>query len=237
MIGRLVVLLLAANLGWLAWSQGWLRAVGLAPQTQTEPERLQRQVRPEAVTLSPAATTAAPARTSSAPEAPQAAASAAVAPDNAPAPTAVAGRCLQAGTVDDKQIEPVRRAAAALPPGSWRIDPVQLPGRWMVYIGKLADAGAVATKRAELRALGVDSDRPGPGMEPGLSLGRFSTEEAADRGLDNLARKGVRTARVVQERRDTPGYVLRLPNADVELRRRAGALRGVLGGRELRDCD
>ena len=53
MIGRLVVLLLAANLGWLAWSQGWLRPLGLAPRLQAEPERLQRQVQPEAIRLRP----------------------------------------------------------------------------------------------------------------------------------------------------------------------------------------
>ena len=145
--------------------------------------------------------------------------------------------CLQAGVFNAQQIEAVRRAAASLPAGSWRIDPVQLPGRWMVYVGKLADANAVATKRAELRALGVDTDRPGAALEPGLSLGRFSTEEAAERGRDNLARKGVRTARVVQERRDTPAYVLRLPKADTALRQQARGLQGALAGKELRPCD
>ncbi len=234
MIGRLVVLLLAANLAWLAWSQGWLGTLGLAPQTQTEPERLQRQLRPDAIKLLPAdGAGRAPATPT-----PQAAASTPGADDSASAPApVVAGSCLQAGPFDERQLDAVRRAAAALPAGSWRIDAVQLPGRWMVYIGKLADANAVASKRAQLRALGVDTDRPDPGMEPGLSLGRFASEEAADRGLEGLARKGVRTARVVQERRDTSGYVLRLPHADADLRRQAGALRGVPGARELRDCD
>jgi len=229
-IGRLVVLLLAANLGWLAWSQGWLRVLGLAPQAQTEPERLQRQLRPEALKLSPAGR-------ASAPPAPAASAPAAAAPQAQAATEPADGVCLQAGTFDDRQLEPLRRAAAALPAGSWRIDPVQVPGRWMVYIGKLADASAVSAKRAQLRRLGVDSDRPGPGMEPGLSLGRFSSQEAADRGLEKLIRQGVRTARVVPERRETPAYVLRLPRADAALRQQAGALRGVLGERELRDCD
>ena len=49
--------------------------------------------------------------------------------------------------------------------------------------------------------IGVPFDRPNnASLEPGLSLGRFSTEDAAQRGLSNLAAKGVRTARVVQER-------------------------------------
>ena len=138
---------------------------------------------------------------------------------------------------DDKQVAELRKALARLPEGSWRLDEVQLPGRWMVYVGKLADASAVAAKRAELRALGVDTDRPGAGLEPGLSLGRFANEEGAERALADLGRKGVRTARVVQERRDVPGYRLRLPHADEALRQQARGLRGALGGRELRDCD
>ncbi|MFT3778620.1 MAG: SPOR domain-containing protein [Ottowia sp.] len=240
MIGRLVVLLLAANLVWAAWSQGWLRSVGLGPAQQAEPERLERQVRPESLRIQPlpdagaapapvaraepAAPRRAPEPTSSAPEAPAPAASA-------------AGTCLQAGVFDDKQIEPVRRAAAELPAGSWRIDQVSLPGRWMVYVGKLADAEAVRAKRAELRELGVDTDRPGAALEPGLSLGRFANEESADRALADLARKGVRSARVVQERRDTPAYLLRLPAADAALRQQAAGLRGALAGKELRPCE
>ncbi len=237
MIGRLVVALLAANLVWFAWSQGWLRPLGLAPQAQSEPERLQRQLRPEALTLRPldGAAPSAPRAAAAvntlapAPEAPVAAASATPPAD---------GVCLQAGSFDDKQADALRRAAASLPAGSWRIDPVQLPGRWMVYVGKLADADAVRAKRAELRALGVDTDRPGAALEPGLSLGRFPTEEAAERGLEQLSRKGVRSARVVQERRDTPAYLLRLPAADAALRQRASrSLGDALGGRDFRECE
>ena len=136
-----------------------------------------------------------------------------------------------------RQTEAVRIAAATLPRGSWRIDPVEVQGRWMVYIGKLADADAVATKRAEVRALGVDTDRPGPGFEPGLSLGRFSSEEAAQRALTDLARKGVRTAHVVQERGNAPAFVLRLPAADAALREQLRALRPVFAGRDVRPCN
>ena len=53
MVGRLVVLLLVANVAWFAWSQGWLRVLGLAPTVHAEPERLERQVRPESLTLRP----------------------------------------------------------------------------------------------------------------------------------------------------------------------------------------
>ena len=136
MIGRLVVLLLAANLGWLAWSQGWLRPLGLAPRLQAEPERLRRQVQPEAIRLRPLEHAEAPARE---PPARTASAAAPATPDAPPAPASAAApaptACLQIGTFDATQIEAVRRAAASLPAGSWRVDPVQLPGRWMLYVG------------------------------------------------------------------------------------------------------
>lgn len=242
MIGRLVVVLLIANAAWFAWSQGWLRVLGLAPTAQTEPERLQHQLHPEAITLRPLAAASAPAPakpapapTPAAPPAPAPAPAAAAAPEAAAPPADSV--CLQAGVFDERQAEAVRRAAAHLPAGSWRLDAVQLPGRWMVYVGKLADAEAVRAKRAEMRALGVDTDRPGAALEPGLSLGRFSNEEAAQRGLADLTRKGVRTARVVQERRDTPAYMLRLPSADAALRQQASGLGAALSGKELRACD
>ena len=257
MIGRLVILLLAANAAWLAWSQGWLRGVGMGPAQTREPERLERQVRPEALQVRPLQEDASGTAASTPARAPAAASTdsatgrpaadtAAPAEATASAPGASATQAaaaprnktrMKTGVFDDKQVAELRKALAKLPEGSWRLDEVQLPGRWMVYVGKLADASAVAAKRAELRALGVDTDRPGAGLEPGLSLGRFANEDAAERALADLGRKGVRTARVVQERRDVPGYRLRLPHADDALRQQARGLRGALGGRELRDCD
>ena len=241
MIGRLVILLLVANAVWFAWSQDWLRGLGMGPAQVTEPERLERQVRPETLqvqALTEAAPAAAPAASTDSPaavaqvEAP--ASAAAATPASAPAADGV---CLQAGVFDDKQAATLRTALAKWPDGSWRMDEVQLPGRWMVYVGKLADAGAVATKRAEMRELGVDTDRPGAALEPGLSLGRFANQEAAERALADLGRKGVKTARVVQERRDESAFRLRLPSADDALRQQARILRGALAGKELRLCD
>ena len=148
-----------------------------------------------------------------------------------------AGECLQAGIFDEEQAKALRRAAADLPADRWELQRTTMPGRWMVYMGKFADADALAKKRAELRELGVSFDRPGnPSFEPGLSLGRFSTEEAAQRGVTNLAAKGVRSARVVQERADTPGYMLRLPAVDDALRAKLSVLRHALAGKTLRPC-
>ena len=57
------------------------------------------------------------------------------------------------------------------------------------------------------------------------------------RSHPELGRKGVRSARVVPERRDTSAFVLRLPQADAALRAQVLALGPALAGRDLRACD
>lgn len=224
-----VFILLLANAGYFAWSQGLLASLGWAPQQHSEPERLQQQLRPEALQLllpaEPTAPSAEPAQaTAAAPTAPA-----------APVATGPA-QCLQAGIYDEDQSDALRRALALqLPDGSWNITPTTTPGRWMVYMGKFADNQALEKKRAELRVRKLDHDRAGGALEPGLSLGRFASEEAATRELTQLVRQGVRSARVVQERPDKHGFVLRLPAATPALRQQVEAL-PTLGDKRLRSC-
>lgn len=230
MLRLAVLILLLANAGYYAWSQGLLRTWGLAPATQSEPERLERQLNPDALKLLPAQSQP-PAETDE-PEPAEAAASAPATP-----PTPSSTQCLQAGSFDERQAAALRQAAATLPSGSWTLDAVVVPGRWMVYMGRFADAEAVDKKRAELRALGIAYDRPGATLEPGLSLGRFSSEERAQVALRDLARQGVRTARVVVERAEAKAYTLRLPAVDAQLRTQLDALQGALAGKPLAACN
>lgn len=239
MLRFLVLVLLLANAGYYAWSQGLLQTWGLAPAQQAEPQRLQQQIQPEALRIvgakvQPPVATSAPGTNSA--ESPASAESASTAAVPVVA-TPSAGECLQAGVFDEEQADALRRAAGALPQGSWSLQRTTIAGRWMVYMGRFADGDALAKKRVELREIGVPFDRPNnPSLEPGLSLGRFSTDEAAQRGLSNLAAKGVRTARVVQERADAPGFMLRLPTVDAALRTQLDALRPALAGKTLRPC-
>ena len=297
MLRWLVLVLLLANAGYLAWSQQWLAGLGLAPATEAEPERLQRQIAPEALRILPgqggqagkgvgnesgmnkdlasasaAASTAssnaaeavdeavpAPAPAPATPAAESAAASAPPGPA-APQPAVVVsaagapadsgrttvpvaaerGECLQAGPFDTAEATAWRRAASVLPQGSWSLERRTTPGRWMVYLGKFADADALGKKRAELRARNVSYDRAGvAALEPGLSLGRFSTEEAADRALAMLERKNgdaVRTARVVVDRPEVVSFQLRLPLVDSALRAQLAPLRPALAGHALESC-
>lgn len=224
MLRLAVIVLLLANALYYAWSQGLLRALGAAPQQQSEPQRLQQQIRPETLQVLKAG----PA---------DGADPGAVQPAGAQASAAQPSECLQAGPFDAAQTEALRAAAAAaLPPGSWLLDATPLPARWMVYMGRFDDADALARKRNELRAYKIDVDRAGGALDPGLSLGRFASEEAARRELAHLAGKGVRTARVIRERAEAPGFTLRLPAVGDTLRPQLNALRGAMAGKTLRAC-
>lgn len=228
MLRLAVVLLLLANAGYYAWSQGLLRGWGLAPVDESEPQRMEQQIAPQNLRLLPQGGKG--AASSAAPTGPASSPATAAAPAEPPA-------CLQAGVFDARQADALRQAAAVLPEGSWTLEPTPITGRWMVYMGRFPDEEAVAKKRAELRTLKIPYDRPGAALEPGLSLGRFSTEEAAQRGMALLANQGVRTARVVQERADAPGFMLRLPAVNDTLRTRLDTtLQPALAGKTLRPC-
>ncbi len=206
--------LLFANCAYFAWSQGLLAPVGLAPESAREPQRLEQQIRPEALRVAPAASEPAP----TAPVPPQPSAAPASQPE-ASAPAAGLRRALTAGGV---------------PATAWTLEPIAPPDRWIVYMGRYTDADALEKKRAELRALRVDTAPvTQAALAPGLSLGVFSTQESANEHLAQLARRGVRTARVVTEHREPSSARLRLPAADAALREQ---VQGLLAGRPLAPC-
>ena len=49
-----LALLVVANLLFLAWSRNGLASLGLGPVSESEPQRLQQQLRPEVIVLRPA---------------------------------------------------------------------------------------------------------------------------------------------------------------------------------------
>ena len=234
MLRLAVIALLLANAGYYAYTQGWLRSAGLAEAEQAEPQRVQQQIRPETLkVLRTQGSTAAPTP----PTPPAAAADAGASATTAAAPAADAGECLQAGIFDEKQATALRTAAASLPQGSWTLEPTPITGRWMIYMGRFDDQDTLDKKRAELRARKVDFDRAGGTLELGLSLGRFSTEEAAQRGLTALNAQGVRTARVIQERQAATGFILKLPAVtDAQRQQWLATLRPAMAGKTLGSC-
>lgn len=235
MLRLAVLLLLLANCAYFAWSQGLLAALGLAPAVQTEPQRLGAQIRPEAIRLLSAdearqregnAATAAPVNGNTA--------SAAAPVASAPA----AAECLQAGLFNEQQTATLRASLEnTLPTGSWQLESSVEPARWIVYMGKYSGEDALAKKRAELRQLGVAFRAVNnEALAPGLALASFASQADAEKELARVATRGVRTARVAQERAEARGQILKLPAADAGLRKQLDSLAAQLEGKPLQPC-
>lgn len=220
MLRFLVLLLVLANGVYFAWSQRLLQAYGYAPAQQTEPQRVARQIRPEALQVLKE------------PE---------QLPPGEPAPNVTAGptACLQAGLFDEIQSTLLRRALEStdLPGGAWVLEAAVEPARWIVYMGKYPNAEALAKKRAQLAALNLKFEPlTNPALQLGLSLGGFDTRAEAQAALDALSRRGVRTAQVVPERAEVRGTRLRVPAADAALRVKLDALKPLLADKAFRPC-
>ena len=218
MLRLLVVALLLANAAFFAWSQGWMREWGLGPAVQNEPHRLTQQVRPEGL------------RVLSAQEARRAEAAA--------VPKPQPPECLESGLFDDGQSRVLRNALTeVLPPDTWTLGPSAVPPRWIVYMGKYPNADVLAKKKAELKAKNVNFEAlRNPTLEPGISLGGHETQAKAEQALKDLVKAGVRAAKVVQERPEQRGDLLRLPTVDDKLRPLMDDVKNLLNGKGLRSC-
>ncbi|MBA4266360.1 MAG: sporulation protein [Comamonadaceae bacterium] len=237
--------LLLGNVGYFLWTQGHLDAVGLSPRVGNEPERLQAQIRPEVLRLLNGPQGAEPASSPLAPATPSSLASENPAPSPSPgeAPqTAVAApdtACWQVGGFTAGQADGLRAALALLgwPRNAWEVNEVRSTGRWVVYMGRF-DSEQMARKKTELRDINVDFREVSiPALGPGLALGTFSSEAAAEQGMQDLTRKGVRTARVAQERPESVSYSLRLPAVTAAQRSAVESMGGPLAGKVLQRCD
>lgn len=221
MLRLLALVLLLANAGYFAWTHGLLADYGFAPAAQAEPQRLAQQIRPQAMQL----LTPADAR-----QLESAAAS--------PSPAPPAAECLQAGLFTPEQSTALRSGLeSSLPIGSWTLESSVEPGRWIVYMGKYNSEDALAKKRAELRGLGVSFEAlVNPALGPGLSLGHYGSQAEAERELAKAATRGVRTAKVVQERPEARGQLLKLPAADAAIKAKLEALKLQFAGKTLQTC-
>lgn len=210
MLRAALALLLIANALYFAYGQGWLAPVGLVPSVTTEPERMAQQIRPEAIQLQD------PDKRGR--------------KDQRPAsPSAAAAACLRSALIESERMVKVReQLAARLGEGSYTVEEASTPARWIVYMGKYADTEALNRKKAELRNRGVSFEPTNNGsLEPGLTLAVLSTREEANRRLEALSQRGVRTARVLEERAAVRGFVVRLPAVDDAQRAKLADLQDI----------
>lgn len=258
MLRFVVGLLLIANALYFVWSQGHLAPLGLAPVDPSEPERLQAQIRPESLRLlnAPKDAAASPAKANPRAQAEQASplssvagavGTATVAPSpvgppansatsSAPPPDPTA--CWVAAGFTPAQAQALRSALVntQLPRPVWQLNETPIAGRWVVYMGRYT-AEQIDRKRGELRALGVEFRTLPPPLGPALALGTYYSEEAAQQGLRDLNRKGVRTARVVQERAESSAWSLRLPAVTEAQRTTVAGLGAAMAGKRLQACE
>ena len=218
MLRRIVLLLALMNGVYFAWSQGWLAGVGWAPETPSEPQRLARQIKPEALHLLSAA------------EVQQLEAT--------PVPGLRASECLEAGLFNEAQGNVLRGLLAANPGvGQGVLNAVVEPARWIVYMGQYASLEELGKKRAQLAFLKLPFEPlTNPALEFGLSLGHFETQAAAASALEAMTKRGLRTARVMQERAEIKGFTLQLKTAQDTTQAQLDGLKPALAGKSLGPC-
>lgn len=218
MLRLLVLTLILANGMYFAWTHGLFRAYGFAPVQQSEPQRMAQQIRPEALRILPSSEAKRLEETAQADKAPK--------------------ECLTAGPFNDSQALVLRRALeTGLEAGSWQIETTVVPERWIVYMGKFADVAALARKRTELAGKNLQMEAlHNADLEPGLSLGGFTTQDAATQALERLNARGVRTARVVLEQSESTVNQFTLPAASAAFKQQLEAIKPALAGKALRVC-
>lgn len=219
MLRSLVALLLLANLGFFAWSQGWLDNVtGVRATGDREPERLARQVHPELLrivtpqVLAAAAASAAESRLA----------------------------CLEAGPFDASGVVAAETAlAATLPSGTWTRTAIERPNTWIVYMGRYPNIEAQKKKEQELSRIRVafeELTQPAD-LRPGLSLGRFADRSGAEAALAQFTQRGISSAKVVELAQASTVYSLRVDRAEPELAAKVAGLKLNALGRGFLPCN
>lgn len=229
MLRLLVLLLVAANLLFFAWTRGWLDDLtSLRPHPEREPERLKRQVHPERITVLPPGAASA--------------AAAAAAPAASAASALQRGACLEAGPFAGNAVAAavaaLQSVQPALPPGSWVDVATERPGSWMIYMGRFPNREVLAKKEDEIKRTRVPYQEVSTPAEYtlGFSFGQFDDRAAAERGLEQIGQRGVRSARVVELAAPATQHVLRADNAEPALASQLVALRLAALGRGFVPC-
>jgi len=213
------LLLLAANLGFFAWARYYAPA-----DAATDPEPLRRQIRPESIRLLTG---------------PELAGLPALKPK--PAPQAQApGACIEWGGF----------ALAEAPRAGEALAPLALGARlsqrrsdetagWWVFIPPQPNRAAALKKTAELKALGVDDFfviQDEGRTRWAVSLGIFSSEEAARSRLEALRAKGVRSAQTGERETQVAKIWFQARGADAAQQARLRETAQGFPGTEVRAC-
>lgn len=223
----LFLLLIAANLALFAWSRYYA-----APDGASDPEPLRRQVSPEKIRLLAGTELAGLPLLKPKPIAE-------TAPGAVPG-AAGAGSCAEWGGF----------SVAEAPRAEQVLEPLALGARlsqrrseekagWWVFIPPQGNRPAAQKKTAELKALGIDDYfilQDEGAMRWAVSLGVFSSEEAAKARLEALRAKGVRSAQTGERDTQVTKIWFQIRGTDAALQARLQGFAKALPGTEIRDC-
>jgi hypothetical protein len=223
MLRFIVLLLLVANGVFYAWSNGYLSQWGWAAKSQRETFRLKEQIEPDRIVVRQNDKVTQTNTPDASPAAFQILTTA-TSPSSVPAPVTptiatTAGNstmCLTAGAFNDRQSSAIKQALdSKLPSVRWRFETVNLPARWIVYMGKYPNNNARDLKKSQLDQIKVPYEALTESkLEPGISLGNHATQALANQALQQLVKQGVRTARVLQELPEQKAQTLVIPAVD-----------------------
>jgi hypothetical protein len=159
-------------------------------------------------------------------------------------PTAAARTvCRQIGPFGAMQTDELAQAQAALAKAGLHAQAhtYPVPPQWMVLLGPFPSRDAMQTvldalqRNGQVKVFAPVSGRPR--YEPGISLGVFSTEAAAQEQLLIVGRQGVQGAKVVQRNAGMERTVLRLPALTPAQLDALARISGQLGGQMVKTCE
>jgi len=222
-------LLLAANLGFLAWSY-------FGGRGSTEAQLMEQQLNPQAITLlGPEQLSALAAE-----RAKQVAARPKPPPPPPPQPKVAVAACLELGAFNPGEVARVQQLLEPLALGAKLSQrrAEEIASYW-VFMPPQGSRQAANRKSAELKKLGVEDFfvlQEDPKFRFAISLGIFKTEEAAQARLAELRKKGVRTARVGPRETQVQKVYFTVREVPEALASRLNELRHGFPGSELKDC-
>ena len=185
-----VIVLLAVNALFFAWSRGWLDTVtGLPAHAGREPHRIANEQHPERIQPLAASAVAALARRS----------------------------CLELGPLEgDTALAAAQAALKAAGATDAEVRSSEQPGVWVVATIKLADPDFRARKEATYKQLrlSIEPLEGLPAEQPAFVLSRHASQAAAEAQIEAYGKRGMKGLRVLALKPALTRHTLVLPQAD-----------------------